>query len=124
MRPTPLRAVVALAACTAVAVTGIAHGAGPAKTRVTVKGSSEIYGFVKSPKTKCMNDRKVTVFRQKGAIGGGNDVRVASDNADRQGDRYRWSIGNPGLQGKKIYARAGKAPGCKAGRSASYRVPT
>ncbi|HSI81701.1 MAG TPA: hypothetical protein VK919_13725 [Solirubrobacterales bacterium] len=124
MRPKSLLAVVALVACAGAGITGVAHAGGAAKTKVTVKGSSEIYGFVKSSKKKCMNNRKVTVFRQKGSRGGGDDVRVASDNAEKSGDRYRWSIGNPGLQGKRIYARAGRIPGCKAGASATYRVPS
>jgi len=124
MNPKPLLAAVALIAFAAAAMTGFAHGAGAAKTKVTVNGSSEIYGYVKSSKKKCKNNRKVTVFRQIGARGGGDDLRIASDSASKQGDRYRWSIGNPGLQGKRIYARAGKIPGCKAGASATYRVPS
>lgn len=114
----PLLAV-ALAVCTALAVTGIAYAGGGAKTKVTVKGSSEIYGYVKSSKKKCMKDRKVTVFRKQG----GDFVKVASDRASKSGNRYQWSIGNPGLQGKTIYARAGKIAGCKAGKSALYKVP-
>lgn len=121
MRPTARlpRAAAVLGACAAIAATGAAQAREAARTKVTVKGSSEIYGYVKSPKKKCMRDRKVTVFEEMGA----DFVKVASDRAERQGDRYRWSIGNPGLQGETIYARAGRMAGCKAGKSALYQVP-
>jgi hypothetical protein len=110
----------ASAVCAVMAFAGTAYGGGAANTKVTVKGSSEIYGYVKSSKRKCMNDRKVTVFKRMG----GDFVKVASDRASKQGDRYQWSIGNPGLQGKTIYARAGKIAGCKAGKSELYKVPS
>jgi len=109
-------AVIALAVCGAFVVGGSASAGGPAATKVTINGPGDVFGYVKSAKRKCMNDRKVTVLKQKGARGGGDDVPVASDRASRSGDRYQWSVGNPGIQGK-FYARAGKISGCKAGAS-------
>lgn len=109
-------------ATAAIAISGVfatgATAADRAETKVTIKGSSEIYGFVSSDDpANCADDRKVTVFRQKGAQGGGDDVKVASDNASFNGDRYQWSIGNPGLQGKKIYAKARRTEECLADTS-------
>jgi hypothetical protein len=100
----------------AIGMSTSASAGGAAETKVTIKGPGDVYGYVKSPKVKCMDDRKVTVFKQKGARGGGNDVKMASDNASLNGDRYQWSVGNPGIQGK-FYARAGRIPGCKADNS-------
>jgi hypothetical protein len=106
----------ALAAAAAIAVPGAAMGGGgDAETKVTIKApGSEVYGFVKSPRpNRCANDRLVKVFQQKGRRGGGNDILRGSDSASPNGDRYMWSIGNPGLQGKKIYAKAPRIPGCE-----------
>lgn len=104
-----------LAAAFAAATLASGAGAGSdATTKVTIKApGSEVYGYVKSSKpSKCANNRKVKVFRQKGRRGGGDDVKVGDDRAQPNGDRYMWSIGNPGLQGRKIYAKAGRIPGC------------
>lgn len=108
-------AIVAAASLVALFAHGAAQAGGDASTKVIIKApGSEVYGYVKSSKeNKCANDRLVKVFRQKGGEqGGGDDVKVGSDRAQPNGDRYMWSIGNPGLQGKKIYAKAGRIPGC------------
>lgn len=109
-------AVVTLAVCGAFTIGGSASAGGPAATKVTINGPGDVHGYVKSVKRKCMNDRKVTVIKQNGARGGGNDTKVTSDRASKVGDRYQWSVGNPGIEGK-FYARAGKISGCKAGAS-------
>lgn len=109
------KAILAVGAVAAVVASGAAQAGGDAETKVTIKApGSEVYGYVKSPKpNKCADDRKVKVFRQKGGEqGGGDDIKVGTDRAARNGDRYMWSIGNPGLQGRKIYAKAGRIPGC------------
>jgi hypothetical protein len=109
------KAILAGAAAAAVLGAGAAQAGGDADTKVTIKApGSEVYGYVKSSKeNKCANDRLVKVFRQKGGSqGGGDDVKIGSDRAQPNGDRYMWSIGNPGVQGKKIFAKAGRIPGC------------
>lgn len=118
MRGKTFRAAAALAAIGALAMTGMAGARDDAETKVTIKGGGEVFGYVKSSKpNKCADDRKVTVYKQKGgAQGGGDDIKVQSDNASLSGDKYQWSIGNPGVTGK-IFARAGKIPGCKADNS-------
>jgi hypothetical protein len=109
------KAILAGAAAAAVLGAGAAQAGGDADTRVIIKApGSEVYGYVKSSKeNKCAADRLVKVFRQKGGSqGGGDDVKIGSDRAQANGDRYMWSIGNPGVQGKKIFAKAGRIPGC------------
>ena len=92
---------------------------GDAETKVTIKGGGEVFGYVKSDKLRrCAKDRKVTVFKQKGGEqGGGDDIKVGSDDAgERVGDRYMWSIGNPGTTGQ-IYAKVRRIEGCKGDTS-------
>ncbi len=105
-----------LATVAGLALSGTAYAGGAAPTKVTVEGTGDVFGYVESPKKACMKDRKVTVFKQKGEKGGGDDEKVASDNASKSGDRYRWSVGNPGINGK-FYARAGAISGCAADSS-------
>jgi len=91
-----------------------AGAGGRAETTVTIKAPGEVFGYVKSPKpNKCAKNRKVVVFQKKAS----GDVRKGSDEASKVGDRYMWSIGNPGLNGKKIYAKAPKTPDCQADKS-------
>lgn len=109
------KALVAATAVAALFAQGAAQAGGDADTKVTIKApGSEVFGYVKSSKpNKCADDRLVKVFRQKGGSqGGGDDVKIGSDRAQANGDRYQWSIGNPGVQGKKIFAKAGRIPGC------------
>ena len=63
--------------------TGAAGAAGDASTTVTIKAEgTDLSGVVKSPRPKrCAADRLVVVVRQKGARGGGDDVRFATDTA-------------------------------------------
>lgn len=124
MRTKSVAGVVALVACGALALTGSAGAGGNAETTVTIQAGGEIFGYVKSPKpNRCADGRKVTVFKQKGgAQGGGDDIKVGTDNAGEPiGDRSQWSIGNPGVTGK-VYARAGKIPGCQADNSRTVTV--
>jgi hypothetical protein len=97
---------------------GAAVAPGDAETVVTIKAEgTDLSGLVKSPKPKkCADGRKVVVWKQKGARGGGNDVRFASDTASKSGTVYRWSTGNTGTEGK-FYAKVSHIPGCKADTS-------
>jgi hypothetical protein len=115
-------------ATAAIAISGAfaasATAADRAETKVTIKGGGEVYGYVKSDDpANCAEGRKVTVFVQVGARGGGNDIKSGSDLASLSGDRYQWSIGNPGLQGEHIYAKARKTTECKADASRTVLVP-
>jgi hypothetical protein len=118
MKSRSLKALVAAGICCALAIPGVATADHHATTTVTIKGSGDIYGYVKSPKPRnCAKDRKIRVFKQKP----GKDEVVASDNAEKSGDRYMWSVGQPGVSGK-IYARAGKTADCKADTSKTISV--
>jgi hypothetical protein len=113
-------AAVAIAAAAGLVVSGAASAGGNADTKVTIKApGGDVYGYVKSSKpNRCADGRKVKVFRQKGGEqGGGDDIKIGSDTAEPNGPRYQWSIGQPGVSGKKIYARAGRVTGCKADNS-------
>jgi hypothetical protein len=95
-----------------------AVAAADARTTVTIKAEgTDLSGLVKSPKPRlCAKDRKVVVFRQKGARGGGDDIRFASDTASLEGGVYAWSTGNTGTEGR-FYARVRHITGCRADTS-------
>ena len=101
----------------AVAVSGglvaAADAAPKASTTVTITAQGvDLSGQVTSPKPKlCAKDRQVIVIKQKGARGGGDDVRFASDTASLQGGKYVWSTGNTGTEGK-FYARVRPTQWC------------
>ena len=108
-----------IAVVAAVGVVATATGRATVDTKVTIRApGGEVYGKVKSEKTKCKSERKVTVFQQKGGDqGGGDDIKRGTDFAEPNGPDYTWNIGNPGLTGKKIYAHVGKIPGCRGDNS-------
>jgi hypothetical protein len=114
----------ALAALAALAVsitgvTGIASASG-ASTKVTIKEQSDgFYGYVKSSDPQlCADGRKVTLFKQTGGVQNPrNDLKIGSDIAQANGNKYMWSTGNTGSTQGKFYARAGKKPGCQAATS-------
>jgi hypothetical protein len=95
-----------------------ADAATDASSTVTIKAEgTDLSGLVKSSKPKlCAKNREVIVIKQKGARGGGDDVRFASDTASLQGGVYAWSTGNTGTEGK-FFARVRHIPGCKAATS-------
>ena len=126
MKGKTFMAIAALAAAVGLVVTGAASaGGGAAETKVTIKApGGDVFGKVKSSKpNKCANGRTVKVYRQKGgAQGGGDDIKIGTDTAQANGPNYEWNIGQPGVSGKKIYARAGKIAGCKADNSRTIRA--
>lgn len=101
----------------------LAEAAAPAKVTVTITAEgTDLSGVVKSPKPlKCANNRTVTVFKQKGARGGGDDVRFASDTTSLSGGAYRWSTGNTGTEGR-FYAVVKAKTGCKRASSDTIRA--
>ena len=126
MKPKLLLTAVAVAACGAVVLTGVAvagNAAKKAKTRVTIHANGEVYGKVKSPRLhRCADNRKVKVYKQRGSKQNPrNEEVVASDTSELQGNHGEWSIGNAGLSGK-FYARAGKKPRCKADSSKTIQI--
>lgn len=114
-----LLAVVALAASVGLSVTGIAGAAQRAETTVTIKAEGlDLSGQVKSPRPlRCAEGRKVVVFK----VRPGDDLRFATDNASLNGDRYEWSTGNTGTQGR-FYAKAPRTDRCQADTSRTVRA--
>lgn len=102
---------------------GPAAAAGRAATTVTIRAEgTDLSGVVSSPKpSQCAANRKVLVYKQKGARGGGDDVQFASDTASLSGAAYRWSTGNTGTEGV-FYAKVRRTARCKADSSPSIRA--
>lgn len=126
MRSKAIMAAAALAVSGGLVAAGTAGAGGDAATKVTIRAGGEIFGKVKSPDPEtCAADRKVKVYRQKRSRGGGDDIKIGTDNAEliEGTEKARWSIGNPGVpEGKKVYAKAGKIEGCKKDSSPTVRV--
>lgn len=100
-----------------------AQAAPKADVSVTITAEqTDLSGVVRSssPGT-CAADRTVVVFKVKGAVGGGDDERFASDTTDLSGGKYVWSTGNTGTEGR-FYAKLRATPDCKAARSAVVRA--
>jgi hypothetical protein len=96
-----------------------AQVAAKAKTTVTIKAEgTDLSGKVKSPRAACKDGRKVIVFKQVGARGGGNDKRFASDTAETDGS---WNTGNTGTAGR-FYAKVRPTGVCKGDTSRTIRA--
>ena len=94
--------------------------AGKAETKVNIKGDNgDYYGYVKSSDAdNCANGRKVKVFKQLGSVQDPkNDLKIGSDYAEPNGDKYMWSIGNSGYKHGHFYAKVGKTSYCKGDTS-------
>jgi maltose-binding protein MalE len=116
--------VVAVTAFTAVASaqagSRIPKVAGKAETKVNIKGDNgDYYGYVKSiDADNCANGRKVKVFKQLGSSQDPkHDLKIGTDYAQPNGDKYMWSIGNSGYKHGKFYAKVGKTDYCKGDTS-------
>jgi hypothetical protein len=91
---------------------------------VTIKVEGRDFsGTVKSPRqARCAEGRKIRLHRQVSSEQRpGTDPVIASDTASLNGDRYEWSTGNTGVNGR-FYARAKKTDQCKAGSSRTLRT--
>ena len=108
--------VLALVAVSAAALTGVAGAGQAARTTVTIEGpQGDFQGTILSDDVHCLGGRTVRVFMQTQE--GEPFQRIASDTSERHGRRGEWSVGNTGFRDGSFYARATKAPGCRAGRS-------
>ena len=95
----------AIAIAAAVGSTGTAvAGGGKAKTRVTIQAGGEIFGYVISDKNSCMKERKVALYVE----GPGAFERYVNDTPRRSAGTGSTASGNPGLGGKKVFARREK----------------
>ena len=125
-RTIALAVAAALAPGSALAVTGAADAAAPAKTKLTIQTQNgDFAGSVKSKKLRrCADGREIFVYRQSGASKNPSvDEEVASDTSSLQGRKGRWETGNTGLRdGKRYYAYAPRIAGCKAAFSQTVRT--
>lgn len=110
-----------------VGIVGIGAGGAQAASRATVSVTiraegTDLSGLVKSSRPAvCAADRTVVVFKVRGWVGGGDDVRFASDTTDLSGGRYTWSTGNTGTEGR-FYAKLKATPECRGAVSAVARA--
>ena len=89
-------------------------------TKVSIKGQNgDYYGYVKSSDAgNCANDRKVKVFKQTGNDQDPkHDLKIGTDTAEPNGEKYMWSIGNSGYKHGEFYAKVGKTSLCKGATS-------
>ena len=101
----------ASAAGLAIGTAATASAAPTVSSTVTIQAEgTDLFGNVSSSNDVCEANRKVTVFKQVGARGGGDDIRFASDTSDDDGD---WNTGNTGTEGK-FYAKVKKTDLCKS----------
>lgn len=117
-------------ALVAIAVAGLvgigtdgAQAAPKASVKVTIGAEgTDLSGVVTSSRPAvCAADRTVVVFKVRGAVGGGDDVRFASDTTDLSAGRYTWSTGNTGTEGR-FYARVKATAQCRAAQSGVVRA--
>jgi len=119
---TKVRTAIAALAISITAFGGIAsaQAAGKSDTKVNIKGDNgDYYGYVKSSDAgNCANGRKVKVFKQLGSVQDPkSDLKIGTDTAEPNGDRYMWSIGNSGYKHGHFYAKVGKTSVCKGDTS-------
>ena len=114
-------ALVALAvSVTALGGVASAQAGGKADTKVNIKGDNgDYYGYVKSSDAgNCASGRKVKVFKQLGSVQDPkSDLKIGTDTAEPNGDKYMWSIGNSGYKHGHFYAKVGKTSVCKGDTS-------
>ena len=115
---TKVRTAIAALAISITALGGVASA--QADTKVSIKGDNgDYYGYVKSSDAgNCANDRKVKVFKQTGnEQDPKHDLKIGTDTAEPNGDKYMWSIGNSGYKHGEFYAKVGKTSLCKGATS-------
>jgi hypothetical protein len=77
------------------------------------------YGKVKSPKKKCKDHRRVTLFHKDS----GPDTRIGRDRAvPGKLNAYLWSIPQQKPLGGPYYAKIEAGSGCKGDRSEIYTL--
>jgi FlaG/FlaF family flagellin (archaellin) len=120
MKKLSIALVVALL-CGAVAMASTAGARGKASTTVTIKYNGDGFqGKVKSSAAKCVKDRTVTVYKQKGSSQDrSTDQKLFSDTTDSGGS---WDTGNSGQAHGKFYAFAKGTTSCKKGSSKTIKV--
>ncbi len=120
MKKLSIALVVALL-CGAVAMASTAGARGKASTTVTIKFNGDGFqGKVKSSKAKCVKNRTVKVYKQKGnSQDPSTDKKMFKETTDNEGS---WDTGNSGQTHGKFYALAKGTTSCKKGISKTIKV--
>jgi hypothetical protein len=93
-----------------------------AATTVTIKAEGiDLSGTVKSKRKVCKDNRKVLVFKQKGAKGGADDKKVGEDTTELHNGVGVWETGNSGFEGR-FYAKVKRTKHCKGAVSPTIRA--
>ena len=107
----------ALIATTAIAISGAfaATASAATPTEVTIEAQSGgFFGYVKSSKQSCENDRKVVVYKRLGdSPDPSTDKKVGMDTSAPNGPDGMWSTGNSGQTKGKFYAQVKKTNDCQ-----------
>ena len=113
-------ALVVMLLCGAVAMASTAGARGKASTTVTIKFNGDGFqGKVKSSKAKCVKNRTVVVYKQKGSSQNPSaDQKLFKDTTDKEGS---WDTGNSGQAHGKFYAVAKATTDCKKGFSKTIK---
>jgi hypothetical protein len=85
--------------------------------------SNGVLGTVRSRSRSCSKDRRVKVFKQRGVTPHPKTDKLLGARRARKhvrGVGFQWSLAK-GTSGT-VYAKAGKAHGCRVGYSKSYRI--
>lgn len=114
MKAKGLLSAILAATCGALVIASVAL-ASPAQTTATIKGPDHVYGTVTSPSTKCLGNRKIIIFKQKGSTQNpsSDQKKYGLATSTRQGSKGVWDAGNPGLGHGNFYAEATAKSGCK-----------
>lgn len=120
MKKLSIALVVALL-CGAVAMVSTAGARGKAATTVTIKYNGDGFqGKVKSSRTRCVKNRTVKVYKQKGSSQDpSTDKKLLKETTDSDGS---WDTGNSGQAKGRFYAYAPGTSSCKRGFSKTIKV--
>jgi hypothetical protein len=112
-------ALVVAAMVGALALASVAGARARADTRVTIHGENgDFHGKIFSDRGRCLGDRKVIVYKQKGDRQDPSvDLKIATDTSERVDDHGEWSVGNTGRKNGDFYAKVKRTDDCKPDRS-------
>lgn len=125
-RNTKIRTILAALAVSVTAFAGLGGTASAAgtPTKVIIQAESGgFFGYVQSADQDCADGRTVVLYKQLGQFQKPRtDLRIGSDTAQANGDRYMWSTGNTGSRFGRFYARAVRTLDCAPANSRTVRA--
>jgi hypothetical protein len=108
-------ALIVVALLGALVMASFAVAGGRALSRVTIHGDNgDFQGRVISTRARCLGNRKVVVYKQKGNRQvPSSDKKIGSDITERHGDHGDWSLGNTGYRNGEFYAHVRANENCR-----------